>query len=107
MNCDRRRDSRNLGEVDIEEEETADQTHNPKPRHDNENRGDKSIIGFWQRGRECVFDVQITDTQNCTYRALTPLMTGQAPPPAAPTAVVGTHTPAAPAVPSLKETWKW
>ena len=50
MNRDRRRDSRNMGDVDIREEETADQTHNPKPRHDNENRGDKSIIGFWQRG---------------------------------------------------------
>jgi hypothetical protein len=73
MDRDRRRDSRNLGEVDIEEEETADQTHNPTPRHDNENRGDKSIIGFWQRGRECVFDVRITDTQNRTSRNQDPL----------------------------------
>ena len=66
-------DSLNLGEVEVDEEETVDQAHNPKPRNDNENSGDKSILGFWIRGRECVFDVRITDTQTRTCRNQDPI----------------------------------
>jgi hypothetical protein len=73
MGRDHHRDSRNLGEVEVDEEETADQTHNPKPRNNNENRGDKSILGFWKRGCECVFDVRITDTQTRTCRNQDPI----------------------------------
>jgi hypothetical protein len=30
-------------------------------------RGDASAHGFWQRGQTAIFDVQITDTQSCSY----------------------------------------
>jgi hypothetical protein len=66
---DRNRNAgRNLDEVVTGEDERADQTHNPHPRFDNENRADKGVMGFWKRGRECLFDVRITDTESRSTR---------------------------------------
>ena len=34
----------------------------------NEDRGDASCYAFWQRGRDCIFDVRITDTEAPSHR---------------------------------------
>jgi hypothetical protein len=44
------------------EDERADAKHSPYP-DSNENRGNKGVHGFWKRGRMCIFDVRITDTE--------------------------------------------
>ena len=49
------------------EEERADQTHSPNVTS-SKNRGDKGVHGFWKRGRLCIFDVRITDTECRTTR---------------------------------------
>ena len=41
----------------VGEDERAGNAHNPRPRDDNENRADESVMGYWKRGRECLFDV--------------------------------------------------
>ena len=33
-----------------------------------EERGDASCYAFWQRGRDCIFDVRITDTEARSHR---------------------------------------
>ena len=33
----------------------------------NRNRGDKSILGFWSRGIECIFDIRIMDLECKSY----------------------------------------
>ncbi|KAL3795565.1 hypothetical protein ACHAWO_009861 [Cyclotella atomus] len=63
-----RNERRNLDEVETAEDERADQTHNPRPEFNNENRADKGVIGFWKRNRECLFDVRITDTEGRSTR---------------------------------------
>jgi hypothetical protein len=57
-----------LGDIETTEDERADPTaHSPYP-DSNENRGDKRVHGFWKRGRMCIFDVRITDTECRTSR---------------------------------------
>lgn len=63
-----RRQRRNLDDVETAEDERADQTHNPRPQFNNENRADKGVLGFWKRNRECLFDVRITDTEGRSTR---------------------------------------
>ena len=65
---DRRNTQRNLDQVEVGEDERADNTHNPHPRIDNENRADKGVMGFWKRGRNCLFDVRLTDTESRSTR---------------------------------------
>ena len=42
--------------------------NNPPTPIVTEERGDAAVHGFWKRGRPCIFDVRITDTQAATYR---------------------------------------
>jgi hypothetical protein len=63
-----RRQRQNLDDVETAEDERADQTHNPRPQFNNENRADKGVLGFWKRNRECLFDVRITDTEGRSTR---------------------------------------
>ena len=47
------------------------QPRNPEtttPHQISEERGDASCYAFWQRGRDCIFDVRITDTEACSHR---------------------------------------
>jgi hypothetical protein len=60
-----------LGDIETTEDERADATHSPYP-DSNENRGDKGVHGFWKRGRMCIFDVRITDTECRTSRNMKP-----------------------------------
>jgi hypothetical protein len=53
-----------LGDIETTEDEWADDS--------NENRGDKRVHGFWKRGRMCIFDVRITDTECRTSRNMKP-----------------------------------
>jgi len=56
--------------------QTATQTAPNQPRNPyvttphqiNEERGDASCCAFWQRGRDCIFDVRITDTEAHSHR---------------------------------------
>ena len=59
-----RRQQRNtdLGDVQTCEDEREDNTHAPYAVS-TENRADKGVHGFWKRGRLCLFDVRITDTE--------------------------------------------
>jgi hypothetical protein len=59
-----RRQQRNadLGDVPTCEDEREDNTHAPYAVS-TENRADKGVHGFWKRGRLCLFDVRITDTE--------------------------------------------
>ena len=62
--------TRNSNEADGREEEVIataedereDPTHSPYEAG-NENRGDIAVDGFWKHGRQCIFDVRITDTE--------------------------------------------
>ena len=65
------RDAEDLEDVTTGADERADATHSPHPGT-NENRGDKGVHGFWKRGRTCVFDVRITDTECRTTRNQNP-----------------------------------
>jgi hypothetical protein len=56
-----------LDDVSPVEDARADATHSPYTAG-NENRGDKGVHGFWKRGRTCIFDVMITDTENRSSR---------------------------------------
>ena len=40
----------------------------PTPPTTTEQRGDASCHGFWKRGRTCIFDMRITDTDAKSYR---------------------------------------
>ena len=40
----------------------------PSPPTTTEERGDASCHGFWERGRTCIFDMRITDTDAKSYR---------------------------------------
>ena len=40
----------------------------PTPPTTTEERGDASCHGFWKRGRTCIFDMRITDTDAKSYR---------------------------------------
>ena len=40
----------------------------PTPPTTTEERGDASCHGFWERGRTCIFDMRITDTDAKSYR---------------------------------------
>ena len=39
-----------------------------QPRPITEERGDASCYGFWERGRNCIFDIRITDTESRSNR---------------------------------------
>ena len=56
-----------LEDVNPVEDARADATHSPYAES-NENRGDKGVHGFWKRGRTCIFDVMITDTEGRSNR---------------------------------------
>jgi hypothetical protein len=60
-------DGDRLADVETGADERADATHSPHPES-NENRGDKGVHGFWKRGRLCIFNVRIPDTENRTSR---------------------------------------
>ena len=36
-------------------------------------KGDKGVRGFWNRGRECLFDVRITNTERQSVRNQDPI----------------------------------
>ena len=53
------------------QQNTQQQQQRNEQRHDSEptgERGDASCHGFWQRGRDAIFDIRITDTECRSYR---------------------------------------
>ena len=58
----RPRANQNLDDITTTPDERADQTHAPYVV-DNENRGDVAVDGYWKKGRRCIFDIRITDTE--------------------------------------------